>query len=92
MTCSATAWLRLSTRDERRDRARQDRHVVAPFEHAHDPALGVSFGDRDDLPGQDLEVLDFQAQVAHRVLGVGVEARADQDQLRPDAVGQLLES
>ena len=74
------------------DAAGQDGDVVAPLEHAHDPPAGVRLGDRDDLLGQDLEVLDFQAQVADRVLGVGVEARADQDQLGPDAVGQVLEA
>ena len=63
----------------RRDRAGQDGNVVSPFEHAHDPAPGMSFGDGDDLPREDLEILDFQAQVAHRVFGVGVEARADQN-------------
>src|ERR1035441_805592 len=76
----------------RGDRAGEDGYVVSSLEHADDPAPGVNFRDRHDLSGEDLEILDFQAQIAHRVFGMRVETRADQDELRPKAVGQLFET
>ena len=66
------------------DCAGEDGDVVAPLEHAHDPAPRVSFRDRDDLSREDLEILDLQSQVADGVFGMGVEARTDQDELRPN--------
>ena len=66
-------------REVGRDASGQDRHVVASFEHADDPAVGVgSRRPRRSLWSETLEVLDFESQVAHRVFGVGIEARADQ--------------
>ena len=73
-----------------RDAGGENGNVVSSLEHAHDSPLGVGLGDLDDLRGQDLEVLDLETQVADRVLGVGVEARADQNELGLDAVGQRL--
>src|SRR3974390_2547327 len=72
--------------------AGEDRYVVAPFQNTDDPTPRVGRGHFDDGPRQIFEVLGLQTQVANRVLGVGIEARADQHQLGPQLVGEAFEA
>jgi len=53
--------------------------------------LGVGVGDLHHGARQSIEVLLLKPEVADRVLLVGVEARADQDELGPELVGKALE-
>ena len=76
----------------RRDAAGQDRDVVSPFEDADDPPLGVRLGDVRRSPWSVDEVLDFESEVAHGILRVGVESRADQDKLGLELIRQRLQS
>ena len=74
------------------DRTGENWHVVSPFEDADYPPLGVRLRDGGDFPRQDLEVLDLQTKIANRVFRVCIEARADQDEFWPQAIGELLET
>ena len=76
----------------RRHTAGEDRDVVPPLEQADDSALGMGLGNCDDFLGDALEVLDLQPEVTHRILGMGVEPRADQDKFRFDPVGQAMQA
>ena len=73
-----------------RDAGGEDRNVVSSLENAENSPLGMSFGHLDNLLGQGLEVFDLESQVADGVFGMGVEPRADQNELGFDAVGQGL--
>ena len=70
----------------------EDRHVVPALENADDSPLSMGLGHPDDLLGDGLEVLDFEAEIADGVLGMGVEPGADQDELGLDLVCQGMES
>ena len=74
----------------RRDAGGENGNVVASLQDAENSSLGMRLGNLDDLRRQGLEVFDLETQVADGVFGVGVEARADQNELGFDAVGQSV--
>ena len=70
----------------RHDAARQGRRVIAALEDGDDAALAVAVGEPAQLARHPGEVVLDQRHAGQRVVGVGVEAGRDQDQLRPPAV------
>ena len=74
------------------DRTGQDGNVVTPLEQAHDAALGVVSATDDNFAGEHLKIVNLETKITNRVLGMGIEAGADQDQFRPDAAGNLLKT
>src|SRR5437868_5291309 len=73
-------------------RFRERLQVVAAFQTADEPPLGVSPGDLQDALRERDEILDLQAERADRIPGVGVETGADQNELGFDLVGGLFQA
>ena len=65
--------------------------VIAPFEDADDPAAGVGFCDGKHAASQTGEVFGFELERPDGIIFVGVEAGADQDELRPHFRGNGFE-
>ncbi len=55
--------------------------IVAAFEGRDDASAAVILGHRNDEPGDPGEVIGVEMEVSQRVVGVGVEARGDEDEL-----------
>src|SRR5207253_8206345 len=72
------------------DRFRQRLQVVAALQAAQQPALAVCVGNFQHLLRQRTEIFRVQTEGADRILGVGVEAGAEQYELGFDLIGSFL--
>lgn len=70
---------------------RQHRRVVAAFQQAHDLPSAVRVRHVENVSRQVGEVFAFEAERAHRVGDMGVEAGADQHELGPALLGSVGE-
>ena len=75
-----------------RDDGRSERiGVVSPFQTGDDPPAGKGRGHVAERPRHPAEALRRDPHAAERVLLVGVEARGDDEELRPEPLGEALE-
>src|SRR5689334_17817292 len=81
----------MERRQMSRDRIAQDIDVVSTFQDTDDSPRCVGLRDLDDDLGQGREVFGLESEGADRIERVAVEARAEDDELRANAIGERRE-
>ena len=69
---------------------RQNRDVVPTLQNGNEPSPSVGLGDLLQVHGHRDEVLELQAKPADRIFGVGIEPRAQENQLRLQLIGHVF--